>query len=210
MIRTAKGMLVEYALSLPPLAVEFEFNPETLTRSRTITFDGSALPIADFNTPAESNRIGQAASAAAETISMELLLDATDKLSDSSHPMHSIALVAGIEPEIATLRSMLEPKISGSGPFQIMASLGGANAHAHDRDEHLSVLLFVWGTHILPVFITSMNIEELAHLPQLKPYRAKVTINMQVLESNNPFYQVEQVQRMVMSASNLLNLPLPF
>ena len=67
MIKTAKGMLVEYALSLPPLLLEFEFNPETLTRSRTVSFDASALPIADFVTPGESNRIGQAASAAADT-----------------------------------------------------------------------------------------------------------------------------------------------
>jgi len=210
MVRTAKGMLVEYALRFPPLAVEFEFNPESLTRSRSVTFDSSALPIADFRTPAESNRIGQAASAAAETISFDILLDATDKLSDTSHPMHNIALVSGIEPEIATLRSMLEPKISGPIPSQIIASLGGASAHAHDRDEHLSVLLFVWGTHILPVFMTSLNIEEQAHLPLLKPYRAKASISLQVLESDNPFYQVEKVQRMIMSAANMLNSPLPF
>ena len=210
MIQTAKGMLVEYALSLPPLVLEFDLNPETLTRSRTVSFDASALPIADFVTPGESNRIGQAASAAAETISFDILLDATDKLADPSHPMHAIALVSGVEPEIATLRSMVEPKVNGPGPFQMMAALGGTGAHAHERDEHLSVLLFVWGTHILPVFCTSLSIEEQAHLPLLKPYRAKASISLQVLESTNPFYQVEQVQRMIMAAANLVNLPLPF
>ncbi|MCB1859705.1 MAG: hypothetical protein KDI63_15635 [Gammaproteobacteria bacterium] len=209
MIRTAKGMLVEYALSLPPLAVEFGFNPESLTRSRTVSFDSSALPIIDFTTPGEGNRIGQAASAAAESISFDILLDATDKLSDPNHPMHAVALVSGVEPEIATLRSMVEPKVSGPGPFQMMSSLGGGG-HAHERDEHLSVLLFVWGTHILPVFMTNLSIEEQAHLPLLKPYRAKASITLQVLESANPFYQVEQVQRMLMSAANLLNVPLPF
>ncbi|MDJ0807043.1 MAG: hypothetical protein QNJ78_09440 [Gammaproteobacteria bacterium] len=210
MIKTMKGMLVEYALSLPPLLLEFEFNPESLTRTRTVSFDGSALPIIDFTTPGEANRIGQAASATAETISFDILLDATDKLSDTSHPMHAVALVSGVEPEIATLRSMVEPKVNGPGPFQMMSSLTGGGAHAHERDEHLSVLLFVWGTHILPVFITNLQIEEQAHLPLLKPYRAKATISLQVLESTNPFYQVEQVQRMIMSAANLLNLPLPF
>ena len=210
MIKTAKGMLVEYALSLPPLVLEFDLNPETLTRSRTVSFDASALPIADFVTPGESNRIGQAASAAAETISFDILLDATDKLADPSHPMHAIAQVSGVEPEIATLRSMVEPKVNGPGPFQMMAALGGSGAHAHERDEHLSVLLFVWGTHILPVFCTSLSIEEQAHLPLLKPYRAKASISLQVLESTNPFYQVEQVQRMIMAAANLVNLPLPF
>jgi hypothetical protein len=210
MIQTAKGMLVEYALSLPPLVLEFEFNPETLTRSRTVSFDASALPIADFLTPGESNRIGQAASAAAESISFDILLDATDKLADPGHPMHAVALASGVEPEIATLRSMLEPKVNGPGPFQMMSALSGNGAHAHERDEHLSVLLFVWGTHILPVFCTSLSIEEQAHLPLLKPYRAKASISLQVLESTNPFYQVEQVQRMIMAAANLVNLPLPF
>jgi hypothetical protein len=119
-------------------------------------------------------------------------------------------VVSGVEPEIATLRSMVEPKVNGPGPFQMMASLSGGAAHAHERSEHLSVLLFVWGTHILPVFITSLSIDEQAHLPQLKPYRAKASITLQVLESSNPFYQVEQVQRMIMSAANLLNLPMPF
>ncbi|WP_020588518.1 hypothetical protein [Desulfobacter curvatus] len=209
MIKTAKGMLVEYALSLPPLALEFEFNPESMTRSRTVNFDGSALPVIDFLTPAEGNRIGQAASAAAETISFDILLDATDKLSDPNHIMHEVAKVSGVEPEIATLRSMLEPKTSGPGPFQIMSSLTGSGTRAHERDEHLSVLLFVWGTHILPVFMTSLNIEEQAHLPSLRPYRAKAGISLQVLESSNPFYQVEQVQRMIMAAANLLNVPLP-
>ncbi|WP_198264479.1 hypothetical protein [sulfur-oxidizing endosymbiont of Gigantopelta aegis] len=210
MIKTMQGMLLEYALSLPPLAVEFEFNPESLTRSRTVTFDGSALPIADFTTPGESNRIGQAASAAAETINFNILLDATDKLSDPAHAMHEIAKRSGVEPEIAALRSMLEPKVNGPDPFQIMSSLGGGSAHAHERNEHLSVLLFVWGSHVLPVFMTSLSIEEMAHLPQLQPYRAKATISLQVLESNNPFYQAEQVQRMILSAANLINSPLAF
>lgn len=210
MIKTMKGMLVEYALSLPPLVLEFEFNPESLTRTRTVNFNDSALPIIDFTTPGEGNRIGQAASAVAESITFEILLDATDKLSDASHPMHGVALASGVEPEIATLRSMVEPKVNGPGPFQLMSSLTGGGSHAHERDEHLSVLLFVWGTHILPVFITSLRIEELAHLPVLKPYRAKAVITLKVLESTNPFYQVEQVQRMIMSGANLLNMPLPF
>lgn len=210
MINTAKGMIIEYAVSLPPLAVAFEFNPESLTRSRTVNIDSNAMPIIDFLTPTDANRIAQGASAAAETISFDILLDATDKLNDSSHPMHVIATAFGVEPEMAALRSMLEPKISGPGPFQVMASLSGGSPHAHERDEHLSVLLFIWGSHILPVFITSLTMEEQAHLPTLKPYRAKASISLQVLESNNPFYKVEQVQRMVLSAANLLSVPLPF
>lgn len=209
MIKSLKGMLIEYALSIPPLALEFEFNPESLTRSRSATFDASALPITDFLTPAEGNRIGQAISPTAETISFEILLDATDKLNDPSHIMHGVASQFGVEPEIATLRSMLEPKVSGPLGVQMMSSLAGGK-QAHENNEHLSILLFVWGTHVMPVYMTSLNIVEKAHLPILKPYRANATINLTVLESNNPFYQVEQVQRLVASALNLLNAPSPF
>ncbi|MBL4661552.1 MAG: hypothetical protein JKY19_14430 [Alcanivoracaceae bacterium] len=209
MIKTAKGMLVEYALSLPPLALEFDLNPESITRTRTASFDSAAAPITDFLKPSEANRIGQAVSPAAETISFEILLDATDKLSDANHRMHKIALTSGVEPEIATLRSMLEPKVSGSGGFQLMASIG-SGMRAHQHDEHLSVLLFVWSTHIMPVLMTSLTINEQAHLPTLSPYRATANISLQVLESNNPFYNREQIDRMKKSALNLINLSLPF
>jgi len=54
------------------------------------------------------------------------------------------------------------------------------------------VLLFVWGDRVLPVFLVSMRVEERAHLPTLVPYRANVTLGMQVIEGNNPFYLFEK------------------
>jgi hypothetical protein len=36
MLNTTKGLLVEYALSILPLVLVFEFNPKTLSRTRTI------------------------------------------------------------------------------------------------------------------------------------------------------------------------------
>ena len=64
-------------------------------------------------------------------------------------------------------------------------------------------MLLVWGTHILPVFLNSVQVEETAHLPTLQPYRANVTIGVQVIEGNNPFYQVEKVRQMAGAALNL-------
>ncbi len=43
LLNVSKGMLIEYALSLPPLALQFEFNPENL--SRTGFLDGIDAPI---------------------------------------------------------------------------------------------------------------------------------------------------------------------
>ncbi len=56
------------------------------------------------------------------------------------------------------------------------------------------MLLFAWGDHVLPVFLTSIRIEEKSHLPTLVPYRANANLTMQVIEGNNPFYQFEQIR----------------
>ena len=67
------------------------------------------------------------------------------------------------------------------------------------------MLLFIWGTHVLPVFLTSVAVEEVAHLPSLVPYRARTSLSFQVIEGNNPFYQVEVVRQMVGAGMNLVN-----
>ncbi|MFC6671261.1 hypothetical protein [Marinobacterium aestuariivivens] len=66
------------------------------------------------------------------------------------------------------------------------------------------MLLLIWGTHILPVFLTSVQVEETAHLPTLQPYRANVTLSFQVIEGDNPFYKVEQIRQAVGAALNVV------
>ena len=79
-----KGMLVEYGLSIPPLALVFDFNPQQISRSRTITIKTGASPGLrggyDFTTPLETPRVAQGVDMQAETFSIDILLDATDKL----------------------------------------------------------------------------------------------------------------------------------
>ena len=69
MIKVMRGILVEYAVSIPPLVLSFEFNPETLSRSRTITMSdntarmkysrGSArLLMNPFRRPTETPKTG--------------------------------------------------------------------------------------------------------------------------------------------------------
>jgi hypothetical protein len=203
MIKLSKGILVEYALSLPPLALVFDFNPRTITRSRTITLRTGTAPGTrggyDFTLPTETPRVAQGATAQPETFDVTILLDATDRMNDGD----PIAGTLGIEPELATLRSMVEPKTQGPGGLQVLASLGAGSPRAFQRAEHASVLLFIWGTRVLPVFLTSVRVDEQAHLPSLQPYRAEATLSMQVIEGNNPFYLVEQVRLLAMSAVNL-------
>jgi hypothetical protein len=202
-IKLTKGILLEYALSLPPLALVFEFNPQSLSRTRTITLRTGSAPGTrggyDFTLPTETPRVAQGATAEPETLDLTILLDATDRMNDGD----AIAGSLGVEPELATLRSMVEPKTQGPAGLQVLARLGAGSPRAFQRAEHASVLLFIWGTHVLPVFLTSVRFEEKAHLPSLIPYRAEATLSLQVIEGNNPFYLVEQVRLVAMAAINL-------
>lgn len=195
MLQTSKGVLIEYALSLPPLALVFEFNPESLTRTRTITLRSGAAPGTvggyDFTLPTEAPRVAQGVTVQPESFSIDVLFDATDRMT----PL-------GIEPELDTLRTMVEPKSQGPGGFQMLASIGSGGSRAFQRTQSASVLLLVWGTHILPVFLTSVRITEEAHLPSLIPYRARATLTMQVIEGQNPFYQVEKIRQIASAALN--------
>ena len=197
-----KGVLIEYALSLPPLALVFEFNPETISRTRSITLRAGNAPGTrggyDFTLPTETPRVAQGVTVQPEIFNVIILLDATDRM-NSGDP---IASTLGIEPELATLRSMVEPKSQGPGGVQLLASLGLGGSRAFQRNLSASVILFLWGTHILPVFLTSVQVEEKSHLPTLIPYRAKATLTMQVIEGNNPFFTVEAVRQVAMAALN--------
>ncbi len=202
MLKITKGMLIEYALSLPPLVLVFDFNPQSLVRNRTINLGDNNTPGSrgsyGFTLPTETARASQGVTAQPETFSLEILLDASDRMNDGE----AVATEFGIEPELATLHTMVEPKAQGPGGLQTLASLGMGGARAFQRSESASVLLLVWGTHILPVFMTSIRVTEEAHLPSLIPYRARATLNMQVIEGDNPFYQVEKVRQLVSAALN--------
>ncbi len=202
MLKASKGVLVEYSLAIPPLVLVFEFNPRSLSRTRTITINTGDTAATrggyDFTLPTETPRVAQGVAVEPETFSITILLDATDRMNDDN----AIAATLGIEPELDTLRTMVEPKAQGALGVQTLASLGLGGERAFQRDQHASVLLFIWGTHVLPVFLTSVTIDEKAHLPSLVPYRAEATLNMQVIEGNNPFYEVEKVRQVLGAALN--------
>jgi hypothetical protein len=133
-----------------------------------------------------------------ESFDVDILLDATDRLDKGD----AIAQVAGIEPELDTLRSMVEPKTQGPGGFQMLASLGYADGRAFQRAQCASVILFVWGSHVLPVFLKGIDVQETAHMPSLVPYRATVKLSLQVIEGQNPFYAAEKVRQVISAALN--------
>jgi len=196
------GFLIEYALSLPPLVLSFDFNPQQITRNRSVTITLGSTPATrggyDFTLPTETARVAQGVAIEPESFDVEILIDGTDRMNDGD----PIVLAAGIEPELDTLRSMVEPKTQGPAGLQVLASLGAAGTRAFQHDLSASVLLFVWGTHVLPVFMKAVDVTETAHLPSLVPYRATAKMTLQVIEGNNPFYKAEKLRQSLSAALN--------
>ena len=76
-----RGLFVDYALAAPPLAIAFDFNPQSLRRTRTIAVNTPQSPATrggyDFALPTETPRAAQGVSMEAERFSLTILLDAT-------------------------------------------------------------------------------------------------------------------------------------
>jgi hypothetical protein len=208
MLRVNRGALVEYSLSVPPLVLMFELNPESISRTRTINVNTGIASGSrggyDFYLPTETPRASQSVSFQPESLTIEILFDATDRMNAGNR----IASVYGVQPELDTLRAMVEPKVQGPGGMKTLASFG--SLRAFQRQESASVLLFVWGHRVLPVFLTSVRVDEEAHLPSLVPYRATANLTMQVIESQNPFYTFERIRGIVSATLNLGQLPFDF
>jgi hypothetical protein len=202
-LRPQRGSLVEYTAAPDALRLEFEFNPTTLTRSRQVTFKPQApgqRGAQDFDGPADAARAAQGASVNAESLSLKILLDATDRM-NAGDP---VAAAVGVQPELDVIRSMLEPKTQTPGGARTLAALGQGDERAFARHESPSVLLFKWGPSTLPVLLTQASIELREFLPTLHPYRAEVSLQLQLIESHNPLYLTE-LKRQLASALRFAN-----
>lgn len=190
-IRVQRGRLTEYVDHTTPLELEFEFNPSTLTRTRTVTLGGGGAAAArggyDFRNASESPRAAQGVSVGPESFTMKILLDATDRMNagDADAQRH------GIQPELDTIRSMLEPKVQSPAGARTLAALNQGDPRAFARQQHASVLLLQWGVQTLPVFMTQAQLDLREFLPSLLPYRAEATLTLQIIESDNPIYADE-------------------
>jgi hypothetical protein len=200
------GVLVEFTIHPKPLILNFEFNPTTITRSRTVTINTGGAPGVKggpgFADPSETPRASQGVSADAESFSLKILLDATDRMNRGD----PLASTVGVQPQIDVIRTMLEPRSQRQSGANTLTSLEQGDRKAFARDTHSSVLLFQWGVQFLPVFMSQAQIEMKEFLPTLFPYRAEATLTLQIIESDNPLYTMEQ-KRQFISAFSYVGLP---
>lgn len=195
-VNVARGALTEYTNASNPLELNFEFNPSSITRTRTVEFStGNGQGDSggyDFDKESSVPVVAQSVTVKPESFTVKIMLDATDRMNDGDQE----ASANGVQPELDILRSMMEPKLQAADGAATLAALGQGSSSG---TPYASVLLFVWGQQVLPVFMTQAQFEVKAYLPNLLPYRAEATLTLQIIESNNPFYN-DELQRQFSSA----------
>jgi len=226
-----RGAFVEYGLSIPPLIVPFQFNPVQLTRNRSLIFSVPNAPAqtapAGETEEARRTRLSatrstlrqfhqreefsdllelqrqQQVQVGEEIITFDIRLDATDKLNDGD----PITEQFGIMPQLCTLELMVYPKSESMLGEALGALLGSSGGFSFTRGENPPMILFIWGRkRVLPVNINSMNITETEFSTDLNPIRAKVSVNLTVIEGPNPVFKYSKAMKEVMSVLNVTNL----
>ena len=155
--------------------IPLQYNPETLSRSLQIRGttgeSGDRLEALRLTGPP------------AETIKLEVELDATDQLEfPDQNP--TIAQL-GLHAQLAALETIVYPDSARLQANNNLAKVG--TLEIAPAQEPLT--LFIWSkSRVLPVRITDLSITEEAFDPSLNPIRAKISLGMRVLSVNDlPF-----------------------
>jgi hypothetical protein len=214
-----KSAFVEFGVSVPPLILVFQFNPLTVSRSRTakpVTPSSRGASRASHNAGLAGTllsggakslvrfRNGQTISVQPETIGFDIRLDASDKLNEGN----TLTEQFGIAPQLATLEQMMLPKSNTVVGGALGALLGSASKYiCIESVQDPPVILWVWGRKkIVPVNILSMQIREEMFSADLNPTRAVVTVQLEVIEGPNVPYLYSKSMQEVMSLLNLANI----
>ena len=209
-----RGAFVEYGLSLPPLFVVFQFNPEQLTRNRSLFYsarssgqttgrDGSLRDFHKQFVDLTDLRDAQVVDVQEESISFEIRLDASDKLDEGD----TITEQFGISPQLSTLELMVHPKDESLIGQVIGSLLGSPGGFSFTCKPNPPLVLFIWGRkRVLPVNINSLNITEMLYSADLNPTRATASVSLPVIEGQSIPYMYSKAMKEAMSVLNLANL----
>lgn len=151
--------------------IPLQYNPDTL--SRTLQIKG----VGDAGDRSDALRL---TGPPVETIKIEAEIDATDQLEFPDRNRDATAL--GIHPQLAALETLVYPT---SGQIQSNDALARAGT-IEIAPAEAPMTLFVWSKNrILPVRLTEFSVTEEAFDPSLNPIRAKVSLGMRVLGTND-------------------------
>ncbi|NOR40872.1 MAG: hypothetical protein GQ537_06665 [Gammaproteobacteria bacterium] len=165
-------VLVDPILAMVQRIVTLQYNPETLTRSFQIQGAGG-----EGGDRSEALRL---TGPSIETIKLDVEIDATDQLEFPDDNPDTVEY--GIHPQLAALETLIHPSSTQLISNNILSHIGTVEILPMET----SLSLFIWSKNrILPVRITEFSITEEAFDPSLNPIRAKVSLGMRVLRTDD-------------------------
>jgi len=154
-------------------SIALQYNPDTLSRSYQVQGaggDGGGERATPFRLKGP----------AIETIKLDAEIDATDAL---EFPDQNPGTTRnGIAPQLAALEALVNPS---SDEISALNALGAAGT-LEIVPPNAPLVLFIWSSNrIVPVRVTDFSITEEAFDPALNPIRAKVSLGLRVMSTDD-------------------------
>jgi hypothetical protein len=153
--------------------IALQYNPDTLTRSYQVQGVGG-------EGGGERAQPFRLKGPAVETIKLEAEIDATDQLEFPDNNANALAF--GIAPQLAVLESLVNPSVE-----ELLATAAlSANGTMEIIPPEAPLVLFIWSkSRVVPVRVTEFTITEEAFDPALNPIRAKVSLGLRVMSTDD-------------------------
>lgn len=154
--------------------IVFQYNPDTVTRA--------LQPRAMTGEPGDRLEVLRLTGPPHETIKLEAELDAADQLEDPTNPANAPVVENGLLPALAALEALITPSAD-----QLLATEAlFAQGMLEIAPVEAPLIVLVWGIkRAVPVLVGNLSITEEAFDPHLRPIRAKVSLELKVLTTND-------------------------
>lgn len=153
--------------------IALQYNPDNLSRSyqvQGVGGDGGGERAQPFRLKGP----------AVETIKLEAEIDATDQLQWPDQNADTVAF--GVAPQLAVLESLVNPSVDELLAHDALAASGQLEI----LPPEAPLVLFVWGAQrVAPVRVTECSMTEEAFDAALNPIRAKVSLGLRVLSTDD-------------------------
>jgi hypothetical protein len=153
--------------------IVLQYNPDTLTRSfqvQGVGGDGGGERAQPFRLKGP----------AIETIKLDAEIDATDQLEFPDSNANAVSY--GVAPQLAVLEALINPSVDEL----LSVAAQTANGTLEILPPEAPLVLFIWSkSRVVPVRVSEFSITEEAFDAALNPLRAKVSLGMHVMTTDD-------------------------
>ena len=153
--------------------ISLQYNPDSLSRSyqvQGVGGDGGGERAQPFRLKGP----------AVETIKLDAEIDATDQLQLPDQNANAVAY--GVAPQLALLEALVNPSVADLLAHDALAASGTLEIVPPEAP----LVLFIWSAQrVVPVRLTEFSITEEAFDAALNPIRAKASLGMRVMTTDD-------------------------